>query len=142
MFNKKIFPPDDVVVPEEMKKELAKLVKKYGRKIFDYCAEIKASGGLAELLETAWYGEEKETDIISLAECIEWVKTYLDRDKHSGAIIAKEQIEGKLTLKICYMGTDGKVLPDEESRYLIIRCRDMDEKLKNQFGDKNTIVLS
>ena len=128
-------------VEEEFVKEMRELVKKFGKKVCDYMMQIQESGGWKKFINTAWYGDEIETDIFTFKECIEWVKTHFKRDIHSGAIVGKKQEGERLLLKACFMGKDGKPLSDEVSHFLIIRCKDIDDNFKNQFGNNNTIVL-
>ena len=128
-------------VEEEFVNEMRELVKKFGQKVCDYMMQIQEAGGWKKFINTAWYGEEIETDIFTFKECIEWVKTHFNRDTHSGAIVGKKQESERLLLKACFMGKDGKPLSDEVSHFLIVRCKDIDENFKNQFGNNNTIVL-
>jgi|GEM_PF-6146676 len=126
---------------DEFIREMTELVKKYGKKACECFSKIQEAGGWQKFVNTAWYGDEKETDIFTFKDCLEWVKTYYDKEKHSGAFVAKKQGGNKLLIKICFAGKDGNPLPDEESHYLIVRCNDLDDNFKNQFGDKNTIIL-
>lgn len=126
---------------EKLMRELTDFVKKHGKKAYDCFTKIQEAGGWRKFVNTAWYGEEKETSTFTFKECIEWVKPFYDKEKHSGAIIAKKQTEDRLLIKVCFLGMDGKPLSDEESHFLIVRCNEIDENLKNQFGDKNVIIL-
>lgn len=126
---------------DEFIREMTDLVKKFGKRAYDYLVQIQEAGGWKKFVNTAWYGDEKETDIFTLKECIEWVKAYYDKEKHSGAFVGKKQAEDRLLLKVCFADKDGKPFSDEESHYLIVRCNNLDESFKNQFGDKSTIII-
>ncbi len=137
-FNKNDFQND-------LEKYLRELVKKWGKKASAHYADLKKTideiGGWDSFIKRTWNGEEKEIDIFSFKDCIEWVKKYFDNKKHSGAAVGKIQDDKKLLLKVSFIDPDEELLSDEESPYLIVRCNDIDKNFKNQFGDKNLIIL-
>lgn len=130
---------------KDFEKYAREVVKKWGEKAFAYYADLKKTvddmGGLESFLKRIWNGEEKETDIFSFKECIEWVKKYFNQKEHSGAAVGKVQDNKRLILKVCFVAQNGEPLSDEESPYLIVRCNDIDKTFKNQFGDKDVILL-
>lgn len=126
---------------DEFIREMIELVKKFGKKAFDSISKIQEAGGLKKFVNTAWYSDEKETDIFTFKECIDWIKLYYDKNKHGGAIVGKKQNENGLLLKVCFIDKDENTLSDEESHYLIVRCNGLDDNLKKQFGDKNAIII-
>ena len=126
---------------DEVKREMIKLVKKYGKKAWVCLSKIQEAGGLEKFFKIAWHEKEQETDIFTFKECIEWVKAYYDKSNHHGAIVAKKQLGNTLILKIFFAGKDGRPLPDEESHYLIVHCNNIDKSFINQFGDKDILFL-
>lgn len=137
---------DDVIAV--IRKKANEMGKDFAQYFNDFQKAIDGFGGWEGLLSYAMYAEEKKCDTITFEECVSWVKSNLKSELHSGAIISKmknTQTFGddtaKMTLKICFMDKNGKPLPDETSKHLIIRCNSFDGDLKNYFGDKDTIVL-
>lgn len=92
--------------------------------------------------------QERKYDLITFGECLKWIKEYFNPEIHSGAVIFRKanvkdsSTEGyKLILKVCFLGKDGNLLSDNLSPNLIIKCDSIDDVLRANFGDKETIVL-
>lgn len=91
---------------------------------------------------TAWNYTEIEQESYSFKEAISWIKKYFDPRLHTSASITKEvRQDGTIILNCCLINKEGEALTRPKDPFLRVTTRNICQDLKNNFGDKDLIVI-
>ena len=87
------------------------------------------------------YTEIKQ-ESYSFKEAINWIKKYFDPGLHTSASITKEvRQDGTIILNCCLINKEGEALTRPKDPFLRVTTRNICQDLKNNFGDKDLIVI-
>lgn len=91
---------------------------------------------------TAWNYTEIEQESYSFKEAISWIKKYFDPRLHTSASITKEvRQDGTIILNCCLINKEGEALTRPKDPFLRVTTRNICQDLKDNFGDKDLIVI-
>lgn len=91
---------------------------------------------------TAWNYTEIKQESYSFKEAINWIKKYFDPGLHTSASITKEvRQDGTIILNCCLINKEGEALTRPKDPFLRVTTRNICQDLKNNFGDKDLIVI-
>lgn len=94
-----------------------------------------------ETLQMAWNYTEVKCERYSFKEALDWIKSNMNEEKHSGATITKEVIGNKILLKCCFLDSNKQPLSKVGDLYLAVETNSICKDLEDSFGDKNMIVV-
>jgi hypothetical protein len=91
----------------------------------------------------AWNYEEKSTKKYSFEDSLSWVKSNMPQNIKSAVIYKEEDRteEGIIKLHICFLDDEQNPLLNGEYPHLSVFTSEIDNELRNSFGDKSLIIL-
>ncbi|EMZ38431.1 hypothetical protein LS77_005205 [Helicobacter bilis] len=87
------------------------------------------------------YYKVENVKTYTFKEALEWIQDKLDKDKHGGATITRETQDNKIILKCCFLDTNKKPLAKFGDLFLNVSTDSICQDFKDNFGDKNMIVI-
>ena len=95
-------------------------------------------------LGAAWNYTEVKVEsgkTYTFKEALTWIQDHLDENKHSGATITRETQDNKIVLKCCFLDTNKKPLAKFGDLFLKVSTDSICQDFKDNFGDKDMIVI-
>ncbi len=91
---------------------------------------------------TAYFTEEKESNILSLEDCIRWVTDNYDKEKYRGACIFRNVNDvDRISITVCLTDKAGNPLMNRNDHVLFVTCAGISIDLEQAFGNKNMVIL-
>lgn len=95
-----------------------------------------------ETLAVAWNYTEIEQLNYTFKEAVAWIKEHFDPKLHAGATITKEVAQdGTITLSCCLTNKENEPLTRAGDPFLQVRTKEICQDLKDNFGDKDMIII-
>lgn len=96
----------------------------------------------ADTFLMAWNHTEIEQPSYTFKEAISWIKEHFDPKLHTSASITKEvSQDGTIILNCCLISKEGEPLAEPKDPFLRVETKEICQDLKDNFGDKNMIVI-
>ena len=92
-------------------------------------------------IKMAWNYEEKNTQMYSFEEAVDWTKRNMPEGINSLAILKENNADDSITLHLTYLDENQNTLVDGEFPHLVVNTFEIDNEFINMFGNKDLILL-
>ena len=103
---------------------------------------VQALSNKEALMEALNYREIEEQPSYTFKEAVAWIKEHFDPKLHAGATITKKVAQdGTITLSCCLTNKENEPLTRAGDPFLQVRTKEICQDLKDNFGDKDMIII-
>ena len=102
---------------------------------------VQALSNKEALMEALNYTEIEQPSY-TFKEAVAWIKEHFDPKLHAGATITKKVAQdGTITLSCCLTNKENEPLTRAGDPFLQVRTKEICQDLKDNFGDKDMIII-
>lgn len=102
---------------------------------------VQALSNKEALMEALNYTEIEQLNY-TFKEAVAWIKEHFDPKLHAGATITKKVAQdGTITLSCCLTNKENEPLTRAGDPFLQVRTKEICQDLKDNFGDKDMIII-